>query len=170
MELGARFTILVELLRGAPRKGVSYLLVELGGNYPPLTIGYTHTSSSTGSFCSSSSSPLTGRQKKRMRIIFRRGKEVAPPTFALCFSSPLGLSWPDTVDPVLLDLFHNLLLYPWGKVSFASTLDCSHWSSYSLRCGRCRAISSRPRGAMANSVAGHMATQTAPGWRTARPS
>jgi hypothetical protein len=43
VELGARFTILVELLRGTPRKGVSYLLVELGRNYPPLTIGYTHT-------------------------------------------------------------------------------------------------------------------------------
>jgi hypothetical protein len=42
VELGPRFTILVELLRGTPGKGVSYLLGELSGNYPPLTIGYTH--------------------------------------------------------------------------------------------------------------------------------
>jgi len=49
MDLGARFTILVDLLRGAPRMDVLYLLVDLGENYPPLPL-VTHLPSHTDSF------------------------------------------------------------------------------------------------------------------------
>ena len=96
---------------------VSYLLMDLGENYPPFPL-VTHSFLCTGLILflptpdHAPSPPIAPRPYSPPVVA-----TVAMPPIPSLHPSPLASSpWPDPVDPVLLDLLHSLLpLHPWGR-------------------------------------------------------
>ena len=96
--------------------GVSYLLVKLDKNYPPLPL-VTHPLPLPVRFfpffpTSQVTTPLRLAPISSSVV----AREAAPPIPSLHPSTPASPPWLDPVDPVLLDLLHLLLRpHPWER-------------------------------------------------------
>ena len=97
--------------------GVSYLLVKLDKNYPPLPLVTHPLSLPVRLFpffpTSLDMTPFYSRLASSSSVAAR---EATPPIPSLHPSTPASPPWPDPVDPVLLDLLHLLLRpHPWER-------------------------------------------------------